>query len=109
MRLRQRDLKPYIVRERVSVREPGGNVYEDWSEDSHEIKANVQPAGGKLMLEMYGERLNYMMVAYLSLDNRIKETDGVYVNVETDKDPDYRVIALRAWNTHLVADLEKIR
>lgn len=101
MRLRQRDLKEYTVKERVSVTESDGTTYEDWGNDRI-IMANIQPAGGKLMAEMYGERLNYMKTAYISLDTELKETDGVFF------DGIYKVVAVHVWNTHKVAHLERL-
>lgn len=103
MRLRQRDLKEYVVKKRVSVKEPDGTVYEDWGNE-RTIKADIQPAGGKLMAEMYGERLAYMKVAYIELNTDLKETDGVFF----DDNSIYKVVAVQVWNTHKVAHLERV-
>ncbi len=108
MRLRQRDLKEYTVKRRTTITEPDGTTYEDWGEE-RKVEANVQPAGGKMMSEMYGERLMYMMTAYLESLNNVQESDGFYINVDDDKNPDYKVVAIRSWNSHFVIDLEKVR
>lgn len=104
MRLRRRDLKEYVVKERVSVKEPDGTTYEDWSGQSWTIQADIQPAGGKLLAEMYGERLAYMKTAYVEKDTELKETDGVFF----DDDSIYKVVAVQVWNTHKVVHLERV-
>ena len=109
MRLRQRDLKEYVVKRRISKEDPDGTTYEDWEEDGHVINANIQPAGGKLMVEMYGERVAYMLTAFVENKTDLKETDGVCVYVSSDNDPDYKVIAAPPWSSHSVISLEAIR
>lgn len=109
MRLRQRDLKPCTVRERKTIRESDGNTYETWTGDEWDgeewtIQANIQPAGGRLMAEMYGERLAYMKTAYVEKDTELKETDGVFF----DDDSIYKVVAVQVWNTHKVIHLERV-
>ncbi len=108
MRLKQSDLKSYAVKRREVVKEPDGTTYDGWVVKG-EIKANVQPAGGRMMAELYGERLVYMLTAYAELGTDIKESDGVCVYVASDLEPDYKVVAIRRWNTHHVIDLEKVR
>lgn len=104
MRLRQRDLKPYVVKNRTTITEPDGTTYEDWADDKI-IRANITPAGGKLMVEIYGERLAYMLSAIFPIGADIKETDAICYKSEN---PNYRVIALRPWNGHVVGDLERM-
>lgn len=109
MRLKQSDLKPYTVKRRIIVTEPDGSTSEDVDPVGHTIRANVQPAGGKLMLELYGERLAYMLTAYAELGTDILETDRACIYVASDATPDYKVVAVRRWNTHYVVDFEKVR
>lgn len=109
MRLKQSDLKPFTVKRRIIVKEPDGTTYEEMDPIGHIIRANVQPAGGRTLIEMYGERLAYMLTAYAESDTDILEADGVCVYVAPDKEPDYKVVAIRRWNTHYVIDLEKVR
>lgn len=109
MRLRQRDLKPYLVKQRIPEKDTDGTTYQGWSEDGHIIYANIQPAGGKLMVEMYGERLAYMLTAYVEHGTVLKETDGVCVYVSPNSDPDYKVVAAPPWSSHSVITLEAIR
>lgn len=109
MRLRQRDLKPYTVYRRSIVTEPDGTTYEESDLVGYVIHANIQPAGGKVMSVMYGERLAYMLTAYVETNTIIQELYGVCVYVASDAKPDYKVVAIRRWNTHYVVDLEKVR
>ena len=105
MRLRKRDLKPYKYYRCETVKEADGTTYTDWVEQGI-LEANIQPAGGKLMAEMYGERLAYMLVGYAPANESINESDAVCVF--TNDKPDYRIVAVRGWS-HIVFDLEKIR
>lgn len=108
MRLRQRDLKPYTVKTRVVEKEPDGTTSEGWNPSGSLIHANIRPAGGKVMADMYGERLAYMLSAYAEPDTVIQESDGVCVFVAADNLPDYKVVAVRRWS-HTVIDLEAIK
>lgn len=107
MRLRQRDLKPYTFYERQTVSETDGTTYDGWGSVGI-VYANVQPAGGKLLVEMYGARLAYMKVAYLEDVSSAKEGDGVYIDNPIDTEPDYKIVAIRPWGNHFVMDLEKM-
>lgn len=109
MRLLQRDLKPYTVKRRIIFKEPDGTTYEEADPVGHTIRANVQPAGGRTLIEMYGERLVYMLTAYVDTKTDILEADGICIYVVPDKAPDYKVVAIRRWNTHYVIDLEKVK
>lgn len=106
MRLRQRDLRAVVLRTRVTVREPDGTTSEDWG-DPVTIQGTVQPAGGKMMSEMYGERLAYMRVMYAEPGTAAPEGAGVCLDNETE--PDYRVVAVRPWSGVTVVDLEKVK
>ena len=109
MRLKQSDLKPYMIYRRIIVTEPDGTTYEEEDPNGHTIRANVQPAGGKLMVELYGERLAYILTAYVEIGTDIQESDRACIYVATDRTPDYKVVAIRRWNTHYVVDFEKVR
>lgn len=106
MRLRQRDLRAVVLRPRVTVTEPDGTTSQDWG-DPVTIHGSVQPAGGRMMSEMYGERLAYMRVMYVESTTAV--TEGAGVCLDTDTDPDYRVVAIRPWASVKVVDLEKVR
>lgn len=109
MRLIKRDQISVTFRQHITVTEPDGTTYEDWETDGLTVMANVQPAGGKVMAEQYGERLGYMLVAYTDKNTDIKESSGAWVYVSPDADkPDYRVVAVRHWR-HTVVEMEKMR
>jgi len=119
MRLLKRDQQPVIFRERVPLREPDGTSYEGWSPDFVMLKGNVQPAGGKLMAEQYGERLGYMLVMYtersatalelLKAFNGEHKGYGAWVYApETAEEPDYKVVAVKGWR-HIIIELERVK
>lgn len=109
MRLRQRDKRPVVFKKRVPVKEPDGTTYEDWGEPVT-VYGNIQPAGGRVMAEMYGERAAYMLTMFMEGRPAITESAGAWVDVpDTAPKPDYRVIAIRPWGAHTVVDLEKVR
>lgn len=107
MRLRQRDLKEFKFREYGTFKEPDGTSYKGYGPDLKTIKGKIQPAGGKMLSEMYGLKLNYMLTLYCEDVTALTENDGVYVDNTEDKDPDYKVVAIRKWDTAVV-DLEKV-
>lgn len=109
MRLRQRDMKTYTVKKHGTFKESDGTAYTGYEEQGREIKAKIQPAGGKMLSEIYGLRLAYMLTMYCEKGTDLSENDGVCVYVDADKDPDYRIVAIRPWNTHIVADLEEVK
>ena len=108
MRLRQRDLKPYVYKEWQKVKERDGTTYDGWG-NGGVIYANIQPVSGKRVVEMYGARAAYMLVAYLEDIHTLEEGDGVYYGIEAaaNVDPNYKIVAIRPWNNHFVMDLEK--
>lgn len=108
MRLLRRDQRTIVIRKRTTMQEPDGTTYEGWDPEGLEFRANVQPAGGRVMAEQYGERLGYMLVAYVEGHPGVKESSGVWVNAALDREPDYRVVAVRQWRQHTILELEKV-
>ena len=108
MRLRQRDLKSYTLKKHGTFKETDGTTYTEYEDASRIIKAKVQPAGGKVLSEIYGDRLAYMLTMYCQNDVDIAESDGICVHVDKNSNPDFKVVAIRMWNTHKVIDLEKV-
>lgn len=108
MRLRQRDQKAILFKQRTPLKENDGTTYEGWGE-AITVYGNLQPAGGKVMSEMYGERLGYMLIMYVEDKPNILESSGAWVYVSEDSpEPDYKVVAVRSWGSHSVIDLEKV-
>jgi hypothetical protein len=108
-RLRQRDLKPYTVKNRIPVKDADGTTFEDWDRRGFTIRANIKPAGGKLAAETYGERLAYMLTALIEGDTTLNEGDGICVFVSSASKPDYKVVAFPRWTSHSTVMLEAIR
>lgn len=108
MRLRERDKRPVIFRQRIPLEDPDGTTYEGWDPVCIEIRGNVQPAGGRVMAEMYGERLAYMRAMYVEQEPPMAlESAGACLYRVPD--PDYKVVAVRPWSGHYVIDMEAIR
>ena len=109
MRLRQRDKRPVVFRPRISGKDPDATPIETWG-DPVTILGNVQPAGGRVVAEMYGERAAYMLTMYVEGKPAVTESAGAWVDIPADSlEPDYRVVAVRPWGAHTVVDLEKVR
>ncbi|WFA10335.1 hypothetical protein [Tissierella sp. Yu-01] len=117
MRLRQRDLKEYIVKKHGSFKEPDGTKFTGYEQEGQIVKAKIQPAGGKNLSEMYGLRLANMQTMLMEDSVLAREMDiqfnsekqqyGVCVYRNAEQDPDFKIVAIRPWNSHLVADLER--
>ncbi|REK69339.1 hypothetical protein [Paenibacillus paeoniae] len=109
MRLLKRDQRSVAFKERVEAKELDGTSYTTYSDVALTIKGNVQPAGGKVMAEQYGERLAYMLVMYVEGNPGVKESAGAWVNVAGDStEPDYKVVAIRPWRRHAIIEMEKV-
>lgn len=128
MRLRQRDKRLIVIRARATVQEPDGTTSEgdDWASadltwdgtqstwedtgipwEGWKFYGNVQPAGGRVMAEMYGDRLRYMATAYVEGAPPIKERSGAWIGIPADApEPNYKVVAVRPWSGHTVIDME---
>lgn len=107
MRLRQRDLKTVYIKKSVSKQDDDGTTYNSYEEIYTEIKASIQPAGGKVLAEMYGQRLAYMKTMRYEGDVNIREGDGICIEALPTESPDYKVMAINPWGIK-VYDLEKV-
>ena len=106
MRLRERDKRSVVFKSRITIKEPDATTYEGWDPVGVTIRGSVQPAGGRVMAEIYGERLAYMLTMYVEAQVSIPESTFACVHTA---DPDYKVVAVRPWNGHKVIDLEKVK
>lgn len=107
MRLRERDKRDVVFQPRVPLKEDDGTTYEGYG-DPITIRGNVLPAGGRVLAEIYGERLAYMRVMYVEQEPPEKlEAWGACL--DTLDTPDYKVVAVRPWSGHYVIDMEVIR
>lgn len=110
MRLRPQDLQTVYLKKRISTQDDEGNDIISFSEESEELHMNVQSAGGRVMAQIYGESLPYIKACKYQGD-LVKagknELDGVCVEVSSDKEPDYEIVAIQPFSTHLNITLKK--
>lgn len=103
MRLKNNQLKSYMVYKRVINKDSEGNRIVTYEEKSS-VKADIHYISGQLQATMYGERLQYMLEMICNANEDIQESDAISVN--GDK-PDYKVVTIKHYN-FLVIELEKI-
>lgn len=96
MRLRQRDLRIVYWKKQTMIEDDEGIKTTAYTSPTA-VQAKIQPAGGKMMLEEYGLRIDYMLTMYCENTN-IVENDGICVYVASTETPDYHVIAKRLWD-----------
>lgn len=110
MRLRTRDLQTVYLRKRIITQDSEANDIITYSDKSEELAMNVQSAGGQVMAQIYGESLPYIKACKYQGD-LVKagknELDGVCVEVSSDKEPDYEIVAIQSFSTHLNITLKK--
>lgn len=107
MRMRQSAKKTYYWRPLVSAKNEEGASYETW-DDPVEIEAEIWPAGGRVQAEQYGMRLSYMKNMLYDGSEALMEGDGICVDVDSDEDPDYRIVSAQREYMPLVIELEKV-
>ena len=124
MRLKRSRLRQYYHRKKTVKKDKEGGTSEEF-DPALPFCAEVWPAGGKLQCEIYGERLPYIrnvridggyriqsdargILHYVGGDLDLVEGDGVCLYVPGDSEPDYRIIAIRAYR-FLKLEVEKRR
>lgn len=110
MRLNPRQLQTVYLRRRLNGTDEEGNVITGYGEPI-ELQMVIQPAGGQVNAQTYGQRLAYIKTC-LYVGNEIKEgkdeTSGICVDVDKDaKKPDYKINAIRTWSDHLIVMIER--
>lgn len=110
MRLRKRDLMTVYLKKRIPSQDDEGNEVIDYSNNPTRLDMNIQSAGGQVMAQIYGESLPYVKTCKYQGD-QLKvgqnEKDGICMYVSKDKDPDYEVVAIQPFSTHLNITLKK--
>lgn len=110
MRLRTRDLQTVYLKKRIPTPDDEGNDIISFSEELEELQMNVQSAGGQVMAQIYGESLPYIKACKYQgnlLKAGVNELDGVCVDVSADDEPDYEIVAIQTYSTHLNITLKK--
>ena len=97
--MRIKNKKVYWLKKKINTEDDEGNVYEDYSNEPIEIKANIYPASG--------ERLNYIFNMLYDGPENLNEGDGICVFVDKDSKPDYKIISIKPYS-HQLIELEKI-
>lgn len=126
MRLKRNRLKTCSHKQAIPQKDNEGNSYLEYGRPST-FEAEVWPAGGKLQMEMYGQRVNNIKniridgtyealsvteggrvyEVYRFTDMEVREGDGICLHVPGNRDPDYKIIAIRPYR-FLTLEAEKI-
>lgn len=123
MRIKRSRLNTFYLKKRVSKKDKEGCSTEEWGEAVPFI-GEQWPASGKVQVQQYGDRLNYIL--NLKLDGKyqvmqekqgaafdfgnglvFREQDGICISSNKGSDPDYRIIAIKPYR-QLKMELEKI-
>lgn len=108
MRMRRRLVKDYYLKRRIKTKDAEGGDVVSWS-DPIPIRATTWQASGRILAEMYGERLAYMRNMEYEGAEEIRETDGLCIFVSADSKPDYQVVSVNSDYHPTVILLEAMR
>lgn len=100
-------MKPYQVKQLISKKDSEGSSYTEF-EDLTVVEAKVWPASGKIQAELYGTRLTNILNMVVLNDNELIEGSGVCVSLDANSQPDYKIISIKRYTSHMVCELEKI-
>lgn len=123
MRIKRSRLTDLHLKKRITGKDAECSTYEEWS-SAVPFRGEVWPASGKMQVQQYGERLNYILnmriegkyeirsegklLSYDFGENRVfRENDGICVHSSKDNDPDYKIISIKPY-TPLLLEIEKI-
>lgn len=109
MRLRTRDLQTVYIRKATLSQDDEGNDIIEWGQ-AEEIKANVQSASGTLNATIHGSKLSSMKSMKYQ-GERFKEgrdeSTGVCLYVSDTETPDYKILSIQPFSTHVNIMLER--
>ncbi len=123
MRIKRSRLAQFYLRKRISEKDKEGCSTDAWGE-AVPFVGEQWPASGKVQVQQYGDRLNYILNLKLDgnykivYENKIvsfdfgdglvfREQDGICIFVGKDSIPDYRIISIKPYR-QLKMELEKI-
>ena len=124
MRLRRSRTETYYHKKRIVEKDREGSTRESYGTASS-VEGESWPASGKVQVQQYGERLNYIRNVRISgkydvkpdekgrmhyiLENGtdIQESDGICLFVGKDAVPDYRIISIKPYRM-LSLEVEKL-
>lgn len=110
MRLRKRDLQTVWLKHREVSSDDEANDVVTYPGEAIELRMNVQSAGGQEMAQIYGKSLPYIKSCKYQgdlLKVGENENDGICVEVSKDSEPDYEIISIQPFSTHLNVTLKK--
>lgn len=108
MRLRGRDLATVYLKRWQELDDDEGNSINGYSELAIKVRMNVQSAGGQTAATLYGTELPYIKACKYQGDVVIQEKDGICLYVDKKEKPDYEVISIQPFSTHLNITLKRI-
>lgn len=108
MRLRERDLTSVYLKRWEEIEDDEGNSIKGYSKVPVKLKMNVQSAGGQTAATIYGSELPYVKACKYQGDIVIQEKDGICLYVDQTKKPDYEVISIQPFSTHLNVTLKRL-
>lgn len=111
MRLKESDLKEVYLRKRTVGKDNQGYEKVDYESDYTELEMNVQSAGGAVAAQIYGERLPSIKSCKYQgdkLQEGRNEKDGICLFVEPSSPPDFEIVSIQTFSTHLNVTLERL-
>lgn len=108
MRLRERDLVTVYLKRWEEIEDDEGNSIKGYSNAPIELKMNVQSAGGQTAATLYGSELPYVKVCKYQGEMVLQEKDGICLYVKQTEKPDYEVISIQPFSTHLNVTLKRL-
>ncbi|MDK1720223.1 hypothetical protein [Dellaglioa algida] len=111
MRLRNKDLQTVFLKKHDIKLDDESNEIVSYSDEFEELKMNVQSAGGTLNAQLYGSKLPYMISCKYQgtlIGEGQNELDGLCVNVDSSDKPDYRIMAISVFSTHINIMIERL-
>ncbi|MBD5834712.1 hypothetical protein [Lactobacillus delbrueckii] len=109
MRLTAKNLKTVYLKRYTAVKDKYGYITKGWSA-AEPVKMTIEPAGGAVNAQIYGESLNYMLVGKYqgqAIKAAQSENIGACVYVGKDSEPDYEITAVQEYSTHKNITLKK--
>lgn len=102
MRLRKRAKQQIQLKKKSEKKDAEGNSFTLFLEPVS-IDAELWPAGNRLQIELYGQRVTSIMNMICSNDKQINIGDGI-----TYDDVEYYVISKKKYTSHSTYELEKL-
>lgn len=109
MRLTAKNLKTVYLKKYTAVKDKYGYITKGWSA-AEPVRMTIEPAGGAVNAQIYGESLNYMLVGkYQGQEIKAAQSEnmGVCVYASKGSEPDYEITAVQEYSTHKNITLKK--